>query len=365
MHIPQINNLKTSNFNFDMPADRNQFLRYKVLDRIFKDYNHRYDIDEIINIVSKEVPLADGTRYKYNQSTFRKDKKDLESLIPRGLKVETKSMGDHKKYYRYSNRYQSLFSTTLDSENVEELSIAVRSLSKFRGVAGYEWLDGVLFKIENKLGLPHDDREKELITFDNNEKLNNSDLLNSLIHATVHRRILKLTYKPYDKDEVTWTFHPWHVKQYNNRWFIFGWSDEEEKMVTTAIDRIVTFEEIRGKFHRNDSVDFNTYFKDIVGVTVPHFPKTDVICPTEEIVLKFDPRRFHYVKTKPLHSSQEYDESQFTVTVYVKVNREFITKILSFGSDVQVIKGDFLKKKIIENAQKTLDKYLDNQKVDV
>jgi len=72
---------------------------------------------------------------------------------------------------------------------------------------------------------------------------------------------------PFDKPEFTFIFHPYHLKQYNNRWFVFGLN---EKLGIAAwnlpLDRIVTIRETSLDYILSE-IDWDEYFYGIIGVT--------------------------------------------------------------------------------------------------
>jgi hypothetical protein len=65
------------------------------------------------------------------------------------------------------------------------------------------------------------------------------------------------------------------------------------------IDRISQINSSDKCFIKNENIDFNTYFDDIVGVSLEE--NKDFI----DLLLKFSPNRFRYVTSKPIHKSQK------------------------------------------------------------
>ncbi len=78
----------------------------------------------------------------------------------------------------------------------------------------------------------------------------------------------------------------------------------------------------------------------------------------EKVVLKFDKKRYRYVETKPLHSSQKVlDKDNCIIQLQVFLTPELESLILSFGEHVEVIEPSFLRKTIKQKAKKMLDQY--------
>lgn len=104
-------------------------------------------------------------------------------------------------------------------------------------------------------------------------------------------------------------------------------------------------------------IDFNEYFKDVVGVTLPE----DHPIP-EEVLLRFEESRFPYVVNKPIHPSQETaNEQEHIIRLTVRPNKELEARIFSYGNQVEVLKPEWLRRQIAEKLQGILKKYFSVQ----
>jgi predicted DNA-binding transcriptional regulator YafY len=136
---------------------------------------------------------------------------------------------------------------------------------------------------------------------------------------------------------------PYFLKEYNNRWFLFGTEKGYKSISNLALDRIESVEYDGDEEYEETDIDFaNDYFEDVIGITIPKDPQ--VI----EVVLKFSDERFDYVESKPLHGSQKCDRENCIVRIKVIHNRELESLILHYGSDVEVLQPESLRKAIKE-----------------
>jgi predicted DNA-binding transcriptional regulator YafY len=166
--------------------------------------------------------------------------------------------------------------------------------------------------------------------------------------------VLKLSYTPYGKDTITAIVYPYHLKQYNDRWYLIAQAKGYDTYAHYALDRIDSFEEIALPY-KEAEINFSEYFDDVIGVTVP-----DV--DAEDIVIKVTGKRFNYIRTKPLHLSQrivEEAEDYAIISINVKVNKELESLILSFGEDIEVMAPASFRDRIAEKIQETNKKYTD------
>ena len=92
----------------------------------------------------------------------------------------------------------------------------------------------------------------------------------------------------------------------------------------------------------------------MIGVTVPDQ------CQPVDVVLRVSNNRFNYIKTKPLHLSQRIvlEEDGFTrIKINVKINKELISLLLSFGPDVEVLSPASLRKEMENKISAMSDRY--------
>ena len=92
------------------------------------------------------------------------------------------------------------------------------------------------------------------------------------------------------------------MKEYNNRWFVFGKNDEYENLTNLALDRIIEIKGIDKEYEESD-IDFQEYFDDFIGVTKAG---NDL----EVVKIWASPEQASYIKTKPLAFFPEKDRGR-------------------------------------------------------
>ena len=96
-------------------------------------------------------------------------------------------------------------------------------------------------------------------------------------------------------------------------------NDKYKSISNIALDRIVSFETITLNYIKNKSINFNEYFEDIIGVTMPDKGKLT------KIELLFTNEEAPYDLTKPIHGSQKkkkHDEIVKNVETMLALNKE-------------------------------------------
>jgi predicted DNA-binding transcriptional regulator YafY len=199
----------------------------------------------------------------------------------------------------------------------------------------FEWVNELVPKLRQ--GMAAKEAVKTIIEFDNNPYLKGIEHLGPLHHAILYKKVLEISYQPYESESpLKITIHPYFLKQYNNRWFLFGYNPEREKYHwNLALDRIKNIQEIKGKYKKNTVINWSDYFEDIIGVTKPED------APIEKIVLHFYGKTGKYIESKPIHGSQKskwIDDETLEVTLGLILNYEFERFVMSYGESVKILK---------------------------
>ncbi len=334
-----------------MPTNKNAQLRYQVLDRCFSDFHHKYGIDDLLDKVNEALYDLYGTEVSIRQ--IRDDIKYMRDRVTFNAPIKAYQYNGKNYYYRYEDRSFSIFNNELSTEEVATLRSTIEMLGRFRGVPRNAWLEEVISNLEYRFGVKAD--TENVVAFEQNELLKGLEFLGELIDSALKHQPLNLLYRTFAGNERQAIIHPYHVKQFNNRWFLIGLQEGNHGNYITnkALDRIVKFSRADVIFIPNKDIDFNEYFKDIIGVTIPEDHPI-----AENVILKFDEERFPYIVSKPLHSSQiVLNEEDKTIQITVRPNKELEARLFSYGPQVEVLEPDWLRAQIKEKIAKTLKKY--------
>lgn len=323
-----------------MPATKNPLVRYMILDRCFRNTGRLFTINDL----ARELKVSKRTIY--NDILF------MESEEGFGMEFADLKAEDGKtKYYRYANPALSINNKPLSEAEINVISDMLSTLKHFKGMPQLEWLYEVMPRLEEMISMNHDEKSHPIMGFDQNIYLKGiEEYLPTLFHAIKSKTVLKIEYRTYNDIKYNWTIHPYYLKQYNNRWFLLG-LNEKGLIANLAIDRIESINPALIPYIPNEEIDFDEYFDDIIGVTFDrrHENKT-------KILLQFDERRWPYIVSKPLHHSQ-INKGDRTIELNVRINKELISQILSYGNQVTVISPEELRMEIKEIYQQALNKY--------
>lgn len=337
-----------------MATNKNAQLRYQVLDRCFSNFQKRYEIYDLWEEVNEQLFDISGTTVSVRQ--IREDIKYMRDRVSFNAPIVAYPYDGKKCYYRYSDRNYSIYNNDLSVADINKLQSTIDMLKRFRGTATNVWLEEVISNLEYRFGLKSN--TEHLVSFEQNEQLKGIEHLANLIDATINHQSLNISYLTFKGKEITMTIHPYYVKQYNGRWFLYGMNQELDRISNLALDRIQRYEKSEKPFRKNEHYNFSTLFDDVVGATIP----SDEV-KKETIGLYFSANRFPYVISKPIHKSQKViDKTNGFVEIRVRPTRELDQQLFSFIPDVEVLYPEWYRQKIIGKIEENLKKYLSGKK---
>ena len=325
-------------------------IRYWAYDRCLQNRGIKYTWQDLQKAANRD--LEEHDYQPIGKTQFFQDIKALRAppwLAP----VETYK-ADGQSYYRYSDANYSIKKQELTGVEAEQMRSALMVLSRFKGMPQFEWIQELIPKIEQtfKLG----ERNAEIIGFEQNVDLKGLGYFGQLFNAILFKKVLKIRYKSFTSNQISeQIIHPYYLKQYNSRWFLFGKNPDYEGITNLALDRFEdNITEISKPYIEDAGYNFDEYFEDIIGVTKPVGKKAEMV------KLWFSPSQAPYIQTKPLHGTQRkksQDEGGLIITIEVIPNPELEHVILRHGENCKVLEPEELRVKVQERLKKAVDNY--------
>lgn len=331
-----------------MATNKHAIIRYQALDKCFSNCYKRFDIEALVQACNDALYQFTGIdegvkkRQVYSDISFM--------MSDQGWSVPLEKYKEGRTtYYRYSEKGYSINNQPLTDAEVGQLKEAMLMLTRFKGMPSFEWIGEIISRLEDKFHLVGN--SESVIGFEQNQYLKGIEYLSEIFNSIVNHQCLKIVYNNFKGEEKIWVIHPYYLKQYNTRWFLFGMNDEYRNITNVPLDRIVSIEQASVEYVSTD-IDFEEYFDDIVGVT---FPKDADVVPVQ---LKFSESRFPYITSKPIHWSQKViDAEERIIEIDVIPNKELIALLLSYGSDVEVVAPESVRKYIKTIIEDSLKNY--------
>lgn len=206
------------------------------------------------------------------------------------------------------------------------------------------------FDIMNALKI--NDNFNNFIQFEN-RKPQGTEHLYGLIHAIKNQVQVSFTYQKFWEEELSFrTVEPYALKESKYRWYVLANDLKDNKVKTFALDRISDLEINKKRFKIPSDFKINEYFRHCFGIIGPEKE------PLGEIILSFDPIQGKYIKSLPLHETQEIltdNEDELRIRLHLYPTHDFIMELLSYGDYLKVIEPESLiseVKTVIRNMAK-------------
>jgi len=192
----------------------------------------------------------------------------------------------------------------------------------------------------------------EYIDFDRSSIHLNNDVLGKILTSIVDRRKISFDHQNFwQKDTKRIGLYPHLLKQYQNRWYVFGCFPTGE-FRSFGLERISNIKVLSETFKPKMKHPKNA-FDEVVGLV---YSQSEV----ENVVLSFTAEQGKYIKTQPLHSTQKIiidDQTELRIQLNVRPNYELQEQILKQGDRVKVMEPEWLKQEIVERLRRALGRY--------
>lgn len=202
------------------------------------------------------------------------------------------------------------------------------------------------------------DRLSDYIHFEK-RKPQGTENLYGLLHAIKNHFQITFTYQKYWEDELTdRKAEPYALKEFRNRWYIICKELNDSKVKSFALDRLSELFITRKPFKIPPDFNINEHFRFCFGIIGP-----DQTEP-QEVILSFDPFQGKYIKSLPLHETQEIiadNEDELLIRLKLFITHDFFMELMSHGESVKVIKPDSLIADLISSYSKAINQYTNNQ----
>jgi predicted DNA-binding transcriptional regulator YafY len=178
-----------------------------------------------------------------------------------------------------------------------------------------------------------------------------SDLLNALRDKLVIRFGYEKYYGQHFSDRKV---EPLALKEFESRWYLLAKDLKDNIIKTFALDRISSLELTKQKYKMEKGFDVNSYFRNCFGIIRPSETGTK----PADIHLSFTGDRGKYIKSLPLHESQQIikdEETELQISLSLYITHDLIMELLSHGDEVEVLQPDSLRdkmKQILDSTRK-------------
>lgn len=314
-----------------MPVNRNALIRYKTIDTCLRNKYRLWTLEDLIDACSEALYEYEGIDKGISKRTVQMD---IQMMRSEKLGYNAPIVVYDNKYYKYEDEDYSITNTPLSEQDLKTMSEAVEVLRQFKGFSYFSEMGDIVSRLEDHVTSAKQ-KTIPVIDFEKNESLKGLDHLDTIYQAIVNKQVLNMKYRSFKaRSASTFLFYPYLLKEYRNRWFVFGC--RKGNLINLALDRIHNIEIAeKERFVENDIFDSQTFFDDVVGVTKNVGMKAETIC------FRVDKQNTPYVHTKPFHKSQkvvkEHDDGSTTFEINVVINQELQREFFGYADTIKIL----------------------------
>lgn len=343
-----------------MANSKHAHLRYTILDRCFRRKQHPFTFKELLDEVNAEIQEI-YPEESIKTRTLREDFKVFRNKEA-GFGAPLKNFKHKgKDVYLYDDDSFTIADCHLLPYERYLLDAAQQLLTRFESNSKYDKLSEALVLFQDEEEAQANAEYDKILFYDKNEAYAGLNFLKPIFLAIKNKTVLKITYRGFhDTEEKNYVFHPYILKQYNQRWFVFGYNETAamEKWSIPLDDRLKNFDSLPETQLKPDKTDWENFFRKMIGIRNQSLTQNEPI--PEKVVLRFSPERIDYFKTKPIHPFWDEfleDEKENQVFFETVVNPELVQQILSYGKDVEVLAPEGLRELMREQAELLFEVY--------
>lgn len=339
-----------------MALNKNALIRYKTIDKCLQNSYKQWTLNDLIEACSNALYEYEGRSINVSKRTVQLD---IQMMRSDKLGYNAPIEVYNKKYYRYEDEDYSITDIPLNENDMHVLSETVEMLKQFKDFSLFSELGGIIQRLEDKV-YTEKTHQAAIIHLDKNDKLKGLEHLDVLYQAILKKMVLNITYQSFKARSASKIiFHPYILKEFNNRWFLIGRPGVEAKkpIVTLALDRINAIDYDTSIAYKKYNFNGDKYYKDVIGVTVTNNR-------AERVQFRIDRQNAPYVITKPFHKSQRVIEETpegVVFNIFVQINFELERLLLGFGDTIEILKPEKLRKRIHYKLSRAVGLYEEAQ----
>jgi predicted DNA-binding transcriptional regulator YafY len=331
-------------FEIVMPKNKNAAMRYRIIDSLLVG-GQKVKMEDLIARVSEA--LRDLVSYESKDISKRSVEYDLQQMKedrPQGFGAPIKRS---KGFVFYESKTFSIFGAELNDEDISALLELFSIYDAYWSFPQTPTVRAFIQKFGKNLVLTS--KLEDRIQFDINVDALGAKRLSQFAELIKKGKQASIDYEPFGKSVRKINVQPLIVKEFNNRWFLLCFDNDQKRFTNLPLDRIVGVP-------RANNLDIDVAKRSELNGLLQHmygvsFPQSDQI--PEKITFLISPERRPYLETKRIHSTQRYETNEYgesIVTLRLYQSRELVSLLLSYGKDVTVLEPEALRqemKKII------------------
>lgn len=179
--------------------------------------------------------------------------------------------------------------------------------------------------------------------------------LYGLLHAIKNRLQIKFTYQKFWDEELSQRLvAPYALKEFKNRWYVMAKDSKDNAIKSFALDRLTNLEITNQPYQYPENYSIEQSYRYCFGIISSNDEEP------QDVILSFDPFQGKYIKTLPLHHTQEVlvdNDEEMKIKLKLCLTHDLLMELLSFGDNMKVIQPKSLALEIKQAHEKAYRQY--------
>lgn len=329
-----------------MPINRNAYMRYKAIDlRLRNRFRPLPDMEDLIDACAKAID------YRPSIETIQKDIKAMRQDPPKGFAAPIKFCR-RKLVYEYTDPDYSIDNVGLNDSDIDGIKKAlevINSIGTSRVSQQFAHSMGKVLSAYNE-EFTNPEKNRRIIQTDQIPLYRGMEHFDVLFKACSEEIPVSVIHYSYDKMSFNSTvIHPRILKEFENRWYVVGFSEDHDCIRTFGLDRLYDPVLLKQKFIKINQEEEELYLKDVYGV----YPFSDE--KKQTILIRASSLVINYFMAYPIHSSQKVkNRGQYghgEITFDLIPSHELIRLFRSYGNEIEVIQPEWINTEIFQEKR--------------
>lgn len=273
-----------------------------------------------------------------------------------------------RTFHNIRNTVEDIFGINIECRNKPNYRYYIENIEALNSGINNWLLDNasILDTIQSAKGI-----SKYLIL---EEKPTYPELFDLASQAIVNNNKIKVVvknpraHKYGETDTLRLTVDPYFLRQYNGYWSLIGYLETAPAedsynfpIFVESFENIVNIWPLDTTFKRTRDAEIREYVMQTLGNDHPFDYEP------QDVELRVNKEAFKYLKARPIHPSQaeiyedETDDFYPHVRHHLVIDSAFVSEILSWGDDVEVLKPLELRNYVERITLKSASQYLDQE----
>ena len=318
-----------------MPINKSAYRRYQIIDKLVRNKMKRFPtMTEIIEA------CLDKLKIDTSPETIQKDIAKMRESPPEGF--DAPIYYDYKgKGYAYSDPDYELGGVSLTDIDIETIRESIEFIQTIGGSRISEKFNHAMEKIlSTSLEFSTVNTKQAILQTMNPPRSRGFEHFDLFYQACREKTPVSLVHYSYKKRNFSaLTIHPFMIKEFENKWYVMGFSEKHNQIRTFGLDRVFDPFLLKKKYITVEKSAREKEANDYYGVfPIPNQKKQGVKIHVSALVT-------NYFEAYPIHESQliKKEESGSSVISYNLIPTIELTRLfLSHGYHVKVIEPKWL-----------------------